>query len=257
MLTTSQQGSVLNISASKVGEMAVVMESSSYHRQAFVSELQKLEHDMVDMGSRAESMVGQAVDALVRLDRAAALQVLQRDDEIDERDLVIENGCLRLLALQQPMGQDLRTVGTVMKVITDLERVADLAVDIAKIGMKIEKELGSSTVVDVPKMASVARSMLRMALQGFIKRDLEIVKQVAAMDDDVDQLYRELREQIHDDMRTHPHQVVSDSWLLLAIHHLERIADHAVNISERVAFMVTGQLEQLAKSHRSDQPNAG
>lgn len=223
-------------------------------RHAFVEEISGLEHDLLEMGSLAESMVAQAVDALSRLDVDRAMDLVRRDDEIDERDVAIETRCLRLLALQQPMAGDLRVIGTAMKMITDLERVGDLSVDIAKIAMKIEKELGTSDLVDIPKMAAVARSMLRNALEAFVKRDLALVQRVIAQDDEVDDLYRDLRGQIFESMRNQPADVVTDSWLLLAIHHVERIADHAVNIAERVGFMVTGNLKQFTASH--DGPDA-
>lgn len=231
-------------------------ETPQYARLGFGQEMIELEHDLLEMASRAESMVGQAVHALVNLDAPLALEVIQRDDEIDERDLAIEVRCLRLLALQQPMAGDLRAIGTAMKMTTDIERIGDLSVDIAKIALKIEKELGSTGYVDIPKMANHAQTMLRQGLEAFVKRDLDIVTSVCEMDDTVDQLYRDIREQIHENMRHHPDQVVAASWLLLAIHHIERIADHAVNIAERVSFMVTGQLKQLARSHRSDLPHA-
>lgn len=227
------------------------MESGSHHRHAFDSEIRELEHDLLEMGSRAESMLGQAVEAIARVDSTLALQVVGRDDEIDQMDLQIENRCLRLLALQQPMAGDLRVIGTAMKMITDIERVGDLSVDIAKIAMKIEKELGNTDAIDIPKMASVARAMLRDSMEAFVRRDLALVAKVCESDDEVDELYRQLRGQLHERMRSHPDDVVVSSWLLLAIHHVERIADHAVNIAERVSFMVTGRLEQLAKSHQS------
>ena len=217
-----------------------------------MAEIQELEHDLLEMGSRAEAMVGLAVDSLIRLNTEEAREVLKRDDDIDERDLAIENRCLRLLALQQPMASDLRTIGTAMKMITDIERIGDLAVDIARITLKIQQEFGETSVIDIPRIANVARNMIRLSLEAFVKRDLEIVDQVIRMDDEVDSLYRELRGQLHTNMRGNPDMVVSDSWLLLAIHHVERIADHSVNIAERVSFMVTGNFDQLAISHRSD-----
>jgi len=212
-------------------------------RQQYMEELQMLEHDLLEMGSRVEAMSAHAVEALSQINTAKAMQVIQSDDDIDERDLAIETRCLKLLALQQPMAGDLRVIGTAMKMITDLERVGDLAVDIAKITLKIEREMGRADTVDIPRMATVARAMLRTSLEAYVKRDMAIVEQVCVQDDDVDALYRELREELFDDMREHPENVVSDSWLLLAIHHVERIADHAVNIAERVAFMVTGELK--------------
>lgn len=220
----------------------------SHARHALSAEIQELEHDLLEMGSRAEAMVQQAVDCLSHMDTPTAMDVVHRDDEIDQLDLQIETHCLRLLALQQPMAGDLRVIGTIMKMITDIERIGDLSVDIAKISMKIEKEFGDSRFVDIPKMATIARAMLRESLEAFVRRDIELVRQIAAKDDEVDALYRELRGQIHEHMRSNPDSVVAASWLLLAIHHVERIADHAVNIAERVSFMVTGRLEQLGRS---------
>jgi len=216
-------------------------------RQVFDEELTALEHDLLEMGSLADSMVQLAVESLVDLDVEKAMEVVARDDDVDAHDLQIENRCLKLLALHHPAAGDFRTVGTAMKVITDIERVADLAVDIAKAGMKIEKMLGDSKVVDIPRMAGIARTMFRESLQAYSQRDLKLVDDVIQMDDQVDDLYRQLRAQIHSDMVDQPVHVVADSWLLLAIHHIERIADHSVNVAERVAFMVTGQFKQLAR----------
>lgn len=197
------------------------------------------------MGSRAEAMVSQAVDSLAKLDTSLAFEVIHRDDDIDARDLDIENRCLKLLALQQPMGSDLRVIGTVMKLIVDIERVGDLAVDVARITLKVDKELGDASFIDLPKMGTLARTMFRDALEAYVRRDLGLVQQVIEKDDQVDNLYRDLRGQIHERMRNHPDDVVSASWLLLAIHHLERIADHACNIVERVDFMVTGSTARM------------
>lgn len=222
------------------------------HRNVLSQQISELEHALLDMGSRAETMVGRAVDALVRADHDMAMEVVRFDDEIDLLDLEIEERCVRLLALQSPIASDLRMIGTALKMITDIERVGDLAVDIAKAGMKVEKELGDVSYIDFPQIAGVARSMLRDALQAFVKRDLELVAAVITRDDEVDSLYRIQRGQIHDRMRRSPEDVVAASWLLLALHHIERIADHAVNIAERVNFMVTGKFQQLAPSHGPD-----
>jgi len=232
------------------------MSSHITSRSLLDDEMRSLEHDLVEMGSIAEQMVARSVEALYRLDTELAHSVLATDDEIDDRDVAIENRCLKLLALQQPMAGDLRAVGTAMKAITDLERIGDLAVDIAKIALKIEKEFGNSTIIDTPMMATEARAMLREALEAYVKRDLNLVQEVVDRDETVDNMYRDLREQVFANMRREPENVVADGWLLLAIHHIERIADHAVNIAERVSFMVTGELRQLAASHRSDNPTS-
>lgn len=228
------------------------MEHEPHARSSFTASLNSLEHDLLEMGSLAEAMVADAVDALVRLDTTMAMDVIRRDDEIDMRDLDIEDRCIQLLALQHPMASDLRTVGTAMKMITDIERVGDLAVDIARIALKIDKELGHTEYIDIPRMSGAARAMFRRSLEAYVKRDLSLVAKVIEQDDEVDDLYRSLRGQIHEHMRTSPKDVVAASWLMLATHHIERIADHAVNIAERVSFMVTGRFEQLAASHKSE-----
>lgn len=213
----------------------------NYGRQAFDREIQALEHDLLQMGSRAETMVGTAADALADLDTRLAMSVLEMDDAIDAQDLEIEAHCLRVLALHQPMASDLRLVGSVMKIITDIERIGDLAVDVAKIALKVDNELGSSGAIDIRRITSVARTMVREALVAFARRDLERVERVAQLEDEVDALYRELRGQIFEDMRHDGANPVCNGWLLMAIHHIERVADHALNIAERVQFMMTGE----------------
>ncbi len=219
---------------------------TSQARQAYSHDIEDLEHDLLEMASRAESMIGASVDSLCRLDVQHARDVLDADEEIDKRDLDIETRCLRLLALQNPIAGDFRVIGTILKIITDIERVGDLAVDIAKCGLKIEKEMGGTSFIDFPRIATVARAMFREALEAFVKRDMALVAHVGRLEDQVDDLYREIREQIHERMRHTPEEVVASSWLLLALHHIERTADHAVNIAERVGFMVTGRLERLS-----------
>ena len=147
----------------------------NHGRHALEEELSALEHSMLEMGSLAESMVSRAVDALVALDVEAAMEVVRGDDLIDQLDVEIEGRCLRLLALQQPMASDLRVIGTAMKMITDIERIGDLAVDIAKTTRKVEGELGSTDFIDLRRMSGVVLRMLRGALEAYVKRDLELV----------------------------------------------------------------------------------
>ena len=217
-------------------------------RQSFVQEKTELEQSVLDMVSRADAQVAKAVDALVRLDKHLAHEAMMGDDEIDRRDLEIESSCIRLLALQQPMGADLREIGTILKIITDIERIGDLAVDIAKTTLKVDAELGNSSYVDLRMISEIARQMLRDSIQAFVRRDAELLPHVGHLENQVDSYYRDLRQQIHDYMRTNPDQVVAASWMILAVHHIERIADHALNIAERVGYMITGELVQLGRS---------
>ncbi|NUL81196.1 MAG: phosphate signaling complex protein PhoU [Armatimonadetes bacterium] len=222
-----------------------------FTRQAFDSELKQLENKLLEMGAVVEGMVADSVEALVKRDLNLAEEVIFRDDEVDEMDIDIEHHCLRLLALQQPMASDLRIIGTAMKMITDIERVGDYSVDIAKSARKLAREPGYEPMIDVPKLAHVARKMLRESLEAFVNRDLEMVQRVCDQDDEVDALYREMRGQLLQQMTDDPAKVVTGSWLLLVAHYLERVADHATNIVERVWFMQTGKLDHLAKTHKS------
>ena len=223
----------------------------SQGRQAFDHEIHELEHDLLEMGSRAETMIGNAAEALADLDTKLAMETILADDALDAQDLSIEARCLRVLALHSPMAGDLRLVGSVMKIITDIERIGDLAVDVAKIAIKVDQELGSSGAIDIRRMAGAARAMFREALVAFARRDLDRIDTVERYEDEVDAMYRELRAQIFEDMRREGGNAVCNGWLLMAIHHIERIADHSLNIAERVTFMVTGEVHAREVPARS------
>lgn len=219
-------------------------------RLQFAEELESLRHQLLEMGSEADSMVAQAVHALITQDPALAEEVIARDDVVDEQDLRIESECMRMIALQQPLARDLRLIGTALKVITDLERIGDHAVDIAKIARKLALETFYKPLVDLPHMAECVRYMLRNAMAAFVNHDLEQVDNVVVADDEVDALFHKIRDELHAVMRRDPQLVVQGSYLLFVAHYLERIADHTVNIAERVHYVETGSLAQLDKHHK-------
>jgi phosphate transport system protein len=181
-----------------------------------------------------------------------AREVIAEDDTADDMDLAIEQHCMRLLALQQPMSKDLRTIGTVMKVIADVERIGDYSVDIAKTAIKLAAIEYAKPLEDIPRMAKKARRMLRRALEALVERDLRQVTRVVESDDEVDKLWYKVAEDVEILMQEHPEAVPQAAALLLVARYLERIADHTVNIAERVAYMETGRMETLALSHRPD-----
>ena len=194
------------------------------------------------MASRAELMFVRAMDALSRLDQSTAQEVMAADDKVDAIDFRIESRCLELLSASNPEGSDLRLVGAALKMITDIERVGDLAVDIARAAIRIERELGASDVVDLPRIAEIARSMFHQAIEAYVRQDSAAIREVMANEEIVDRLFLDTRDQIHELMRRHSDDVVTLSLLLIALHDIERVADHAVNIVERVTFMITGEL---------------
>ena len=222
----------------------------SITRSQFEEELEKLRNMLLEMGSLADQAVADAMRALADRDVTVAEGVIERDDEIDEIDLRIENYCMRLLALQHPLARDLRLVGTALKIITDLERIGDHAVDIAKVARKLANMPSHGPLADLPRMAVAVRRMLRTGLDAFVRHDLVLVDETVASDDEVDDLFHLVRDDLHKIMQASPELVVEASYLLFVAHYLERMADHAVNIAERVYFVETGELANLAKSHK-------
>jgi len=221
-------------------------------RQAFDEQLEQLEQRLLEMGEFVEAMLEKSVRALTSHDVELAREVIAADDVADEMDISIEQQCMRLLALQQPMSRDLRTIGTVMKVISDVERIGDYCVDIGRTAIRLADTEYFKPLVDIPKMAELVRTMLRQALEALVARDLEIVFRVVELDDKVDRMWYRLQEELEHIMEQRPEVVRQAVPLLLVARYLERVADHSVNIAERVAYMETGRLETLAASHRAD-----
>ncbi len=221
-------------------------------RQSFDEQLAQLDQDLLKMGAFVAEMLANAMQALVEHDVSLAREVIAADDVADEMDLGIEQQCMRLLALQQPMAQDLRTIGTVMKVIADVERIGDYSVDIARTAITLAETEYFKPLVDIPKMADMVREMLSEALQALVNRDLDLVSQVVAEDDAIDKMWYGLLDEIQEIMQQRPEVITQAVPLLLVARYLERIADHIVNVAERVSYMETGRLETLAPSHRAD-----
>ncbi len=217
-------------------------------RQNFHDELAALEQELLHMGTLTGGMLGQAVEAIQQNDVALAEAVLAQDDAVDDMDRRIEAQCIRLLALQQPMARDLRQVESALKVITDLERVGDHAVDIAKIARKLTQEFYlKAPLVDVGPLAEMARTMLSQSLQALVRRDLPLAVQVCDDDDAADAAYKHLRDELLELTQAEPARVFAASHLLLVAVYLERIADHATNIAERVYYTETGDRKALGR----------
>jgi phosphate transport system protein len=223
----------------------------SFTRSQFEEELEKLRDRLLAMGSEADRAVADSMRALDERDVALAERVIFDDDKIDQLDLEIEAECMRIIALQHPLARDLRLVGTALKIITDLERIGDHAVDIAKVARKLARSSYAQPLADLPRMANAVRKMLKAALDAFVRHDLSLVETVVNADDEVDDLFHSIRDDLHKVMQKDPDMVVEASYLLFVAHYLERMADHAVNIAERVYYVETGQLSQLAKSHKT------
>lgn len=219
-------------------------------RQSFEDQINQLEQKLVQFAAYVEAMLEKATRALTVQDVNLAREVVVADDAADDMDMEIEHICMRLLALQQPMSRDLRTIGTAMKVIADIERIGDYSVDIAKSAIKLSDTQYFKPLVDIPRMSEMVRAMLRRALEALVQRDLKVAREVARSDEEVDAIWYALEEELEDIMEQRPEVVRQAATLLLVARYLERIADHVVNIVERVTYIETGHLEDLRNKDR-------
>lgn len=214
-------------------------------RSAFSEEIRELEQDILKMGSVVEQMLHKSIEALGTRNVFLAEEAIAMDDIVDGYNLAIENRCLKLLALQQPMARDLRTIAGAMKIITDVERMGDYIVDIAKTARKLSEESLFKPLEDIPKMADLVKQMLRDVLEAFVSRDLELIQKMIETDDQVDYLNRSLHEELVVYMQKDPSVVPQAVHLLLIARYLERLADHVTNVGERVYYMETGEMKEL------------
>lgn len=205
-------------------------------------QLNQLEHEVTSLAEIVEKAIARSVEALKERDLAESKQVVQEDDYIDRKRYEIEDRCIDLIATQQPMAGDLRTVITLLHISVELERMGDYAEGIAKISLMIGDEPTLKPLIDIPRMAEKATAMLRNSIDALINRDMVKANQVRRDDDAVDDLYDQVYRELLLFMLQDPQTIQRATYLLWAAHDLERIADRATNIAERVTFLVTGQL---------------
>jgi phosphate transport system protein len=214
-------------------------------RAAFDRQLHALQDDMLLMGSMVEKAVERSVDALERRDMELARQVVAEDELINARRWQIEERAIELIARQQPMAVDLRVIASVMQIITDLERMGDHAEGIAAIALMHGDQPLLKPLIDIPRMGSEACAMLRESLDAFVRRDAAAAQEIAERDDVVDNLYDQVYRELLTFMIEDPKSIQRATWLLWAAHNLERIADRATNVCERVVYLVTGRMQEI------------
>ena len=214
-------------------------------RETFDSELIKLRDDVLILGSMTEKAVLCSIEALKRRDQEAARQIIADDLKVNCKRFKIEEECIQLMATQQPMAGDLRTIVAVLHIIVDLERMADHAEGIARITLMMGDEPLLKPLIDVPRMAEKGVSMLRRSLEAFINWDAETARRICDEDDEVDALYDQVYRELLTYMIADPTTINRATNLLWVAHNLERIADRVTNICERVVYMVTGRMEEM------------
>src|SRR5438477_3508888 len=207
----------------------------------FQEELEALQGRLLEMGGLAEERVRAAVQSLGDRDIAAIDRVLRGDEPINELHVEIDNRCFKLLALHQPMATDLRSIVAAVKINTDLERVGDLAVNIAEAATRYAQHAPVKRLIDIPQMARVAQAMLRDSLDAFVRLDTELAQHVLNEDDKLDALKTQIFRELLTYMLQDPSTIEPALDLILISRHLERIGDHATNIAEDVIFIVSAR----------------
>ena len=219
----------------------------------FEQELKELKENLLRMGGRAEGIVRKSIESLRRRDPNLARQVFEDDRVIDRLEIDIEESCLRLLALQQPLAGDLRFITAALKISNDLERVGDHAVNIAGGTTRLGGQPLLKPLVDIPRMADLAVGMLNEALDAFVRRDAESARRLVRRDDEVDDLNHQVFRELLSYMIEDPSTITRAMELILVARNLERIADLATNVAEEVVFIAEARIIK----HHADENAAG
>ena len=214
-------------------------------REAYHKDLHKLREEILTMGSLVSKAIGDSVLSLKNRDVEMAQKVIDMDNEIDSLDHSIEENCMRLLALQQPMARDLRLIISALKMSIDLERMGDLALEIAVITKISTNVPPVKPLIDIPRMSEICQQMLANTMSAFENKDVELAKTIAKRDDEVDMLFDQVRRELISYMIEDPKKITGAQHLTFVARYLERIGDHITNLCENVVFMVTGERVEL------------
>jgi phosphate transport system protein len=217
-------------------------------RTAFHKKLREIQDDILAMGSMVSKATLRSIDALKNRDLELAHQIITDDQKINGKRFEIEEKCIQLIATQQPMASDLRTIIAILSITTEIERIGDYAVGIARIVIMIGDEPPLKPLVDIPRMAEQTVDMLQRSLNALLNRDAEAARKIAAEDDLVDHLYDQIFRELITFMAEDSKTITRATRLIWTAHNLERAADRVTNICERVVFIVTGRMEEIGAS---------
>ncbi|HEY4667103.1 MAG TPA: phosphate signaling complex protein PhoU [Anaerolineales bacterium] len=214
-------------------------------RSTLDREIGEINDDLLRMHKLVDQAIVRSVDSLTRRDQATAQQVIDEDIQINDLRYKIEEACLALIATQQPAAGDLRSIIAAMHMVVEMERMGDHATGIAKTVIRMGDEPLLKPLVDIPRMAELAREMLRQSLAAYAGRDAAKARAVADLDDQMDGLYKAVFSELVEIMSHTPDSAARATYLLWCAHNLERIADRVTNIAERVVFIATGDMQEL------------
>ena len=208
----------------------------------FEKDLDTLTEEILRLGSMCEEAIERALQALVERDSEMAARVIAGDEALDQQELVIDQLCIDLIGLQQPMASDLRFLTTALKITPEIERMGDLAVNIAERSIELNREPLLKPLIDIPRMARIAVGMLRDALQAFLHQDAEAANAIIRRDDEVDRLMEQVFRELLSFMMEDPATITRALRLTFVAKYFERVADHVTNICEMVVFMAEGRI---------------
>lgn len=214
-------------------------------RNTFDYELAALQQKILAMGNLVENMLDKGVKSLQNKDSDLAREVIALEEVVDSLEREIEQKCLQLIATQQPLAKDLRRIAAGFKIITDLERMADYCEDIAKVTLRLEGQPLIKPLIDIPHMNVLAQKMVKDALDSYVQENIELAYKMCQDDDLVDHLYAQIIRELLTYMMEDPRTISQATSLLFVGRYIERIADHATNIGERVIYMITGEIKAL------------
>ena len=212
-------------------------------RGDFERKLNQVQDEVVELASMVEKAIFKSIDALKSRDIELSKQVVEEDDEIDNKQQSLEDLCVDLIALEAPMAVDLRVIISAMMVANELERMGDYAEGIAKLSIAMGDLPPLKPLIDIPRMAENSVSMLRRSIESYVGRDIEGARQVYRDDDEVDEIYEQVYRELLTYMMADPSTIQRATYLLWVSHDLERVADRTTNIAERVMYLVTGTTE--------------
>lgn len=212
-------------------------------RKAFETELEELRQDVIDMGGEIEALVKKTIEAIVSRDVAIAKDVIKADDHIDYMELTIQKKCVKLLTHQQPLAKDLRFITSVLKLVTDFERIGDHCEDICEYSLKLNEEKWTHEEAykrHIERMANNVLKMHGMVVDSFVKQDITMLQQVCAQDDVIDQDFERIWHEIITEMENDKLFIKKGAHYIMIIKYLERMADHVTNVAEWLLYHITG-----------------
>lgn len=203
-------------------------------------ELEKIHMDLVKMGATIEKSMDDMIEAFLTQNAELAREVIERDDEIDDLELQVEQDCIRLIARQQPMATDLRDTAAILKIITDLERIGDHCSDISQYIINLSEEKYVKSIDAIPVMTQKVKAMVADSIDACIRRDVELSKEICARDEEINRMFYAIIDEIVDLINQHPEYARQFKEFMFIVKYLERMGDHATNICEWIIYSVTG-----------------